>query len=344
MSTPSRIVLRMPNWIGDAVMATPLLKDLKTAFPSSELVALCQGSVSEVLQGNPYITEILRFQKINRWIHQDHYKKIIEPLRKGAFDCGILLTNSLSSAFWFYRGRVERRIGFSTPLRHFLLTDQLEKPKKEEPIHQVDEYKLLVKPLGISPSTTAPELFLTDEEIELAKQTLNKHPFAQEGALIGINPAAAFGSAKCWPKESFQELIQTLSTTTPHRFVVFGDAASASLCKEITKPFGPRVLNLAGKTTLRELIALIDQCDVFLTNDSGPMHIAAARRKPLVALFGSTNPTRTGPRPSGTVLYKQVFCSPCYRRVCPIDFRCMKTISVQDVLEATSDALATYTQ
>lgn len=151
--------------------------------------------------------------------------------------------------------------------------------------------------------------------------------------MIGINPGAAFGSAKCWPKTSFEKLLERLVVETPHLMVVFGDMAGSALVDEITQGMGERVVNLAGKTTLRELLALIEACDAFLSNDSGPMHIAAALQVPLIALFGSTNPTKTGPYKFGEVIYKKVFCSPCYRRVCPIDFRCMEKISADEVFE-----------
>lgn len=332
---PKHIIVRMPNWIGDAVMATPILADLRKKFPSSEIVAMCQGPISELLRHDPNITEIFGFKKISGWIHQANPDRILEPIRCGDFDTGILLTGSLSSAYWFYRGNVKERIGFATHCRSLFLTKKVAYPKNLETQHLVKTYKMLLEPLNIPISDTAPKLYLTDEEKALAKKTLSGLP----GKIIGINPGAAFGSAKCWPPERFRKLVEKILNETEHTVVVFGDNSLKEMVDSICDNLGDRVINMAGRTTLRELMALIGACDVFLSNDSGPMHIAAALKVPLVALFGSTNPTKTGPYEHGTVIYKQVACSPCYKRVCPIDFKCMLKIQVNEVFSALMEKL-----
>lgn len=196
----------------------------------------------------------------------------------------------------------------------------------------VTTYKRLLAPLGIPLSTTAPRLFVTEKEVEKSKELLHQRGYTAGQKLIGINPGAAFGSAKCWPPDRFRALAEKLLRETDAMIVFFGDTATAPLVKEICAHLPNRVINLAGVTNLRELTCLIKDCDVFVTNDSGPMHIRAAFDRPLVALFGSTDDLVTGPfGHSLSVINKKVSCSPCLKRECPIDFRCMKQISVDEV-------------
>lgn len=183
-------------------------------------------------------------------------------------------------------------------------------------------------------STSAPQLYLTPEEIQTAKDHLKSMGVESHHLLIGINPGAAFGSAKCWLPERFKELTARLSLHPDVRIVYFGDATTKPLVDDITSRFGNNVLNFAGKTTLRSFTTLLSLCNCLVTNDSGPMHVAAALGTPLVAIFGSTNEVKTGPYGGGTIIHKHTLCSPCYKRVCPIDFRCMTSISVDDVYNA----------
>lgn len=330
-----RIIVRMPNWLGDLVMATPILADLRKKFPESEIVAMCQGFSGDLITEDPNLNEIYRFKKPNRWIHKANPRTLIEPIRKGDFDLGILLTNSFSSAYYFWLGNVKERIGFATHGRALLLNKKVALPKNIETQHHVSTYKELLLPLQIPISDTKPKLYLTQEELNLAKNQLSGF----KGKLIGINPGAAYGSSKCWPPERFRALVEKILNETENTVVLFGDNAIKPLVEQIGNGLGDRVINMAGRTTIRELMALIKTCDAFLSNDSGPMHIAAALDVPLVALFGSTNPTKTGPYKNGTVIYKQTFCSPCYRRTCPIDFQCMLKISVNEVFDAILEKL-----
>lgn len=331
---PQNIILRMPNWIGDLVMSIATVADLKGHFPDAKITALCQGSQGELLKNNPNIDEIISFKRPSGWIHRIEHFDIIQEIRQGEYDLGILFTNSFSSAWWFWRGNVLNRLGFSGNFRSWLLTMAVSPPNPKEKQHLVQTYKHLLAPLGIPLSETAPQLYITDEERRQAKEILALRGIPKNGLVVGINPGAAYGSAKCWLPERFIEVSQKLLERDNLFILYFGDTAGARLvdaiCEELPKE---RVINLAGKTTLRELLALIDCCSVFLTNDSGPMHIASALKVPLVALFGSTDDVCTGPYGGGTIIHKHVECSPCYKRVCPIDFKCMKRITVQEVYE-----------
>ena len=329
---PSQIIVRMPNWIGDAVMATPILANLKKHWKDAKITAMCQNPVGNILQHDPNVDTIYNFSRPNGWIHRLHRTDIVESLQEGKYDLGILLTNSFSSAWWFLRGEVKNRMGFAHGLRSLLLNKAVPFPKNKETQHQVITYKMLLEPLGIPLSDTPPKIYVSNQEMQEARQFLKLFGIdPSRHIVIGINPGAAYGSAKCWPPERYEGVTRKLLENPDLYILYFGDGGGASLVNDICKNLPERVVNLAGRTTIRELIALINCCNIFLTNDSGPMHLAAALGVPLLALFGSTNEVKTGPNPQGKVIHKHVECSPCYKRVCPIDFRCMKRINVDEV-------------
>lgn len=332
---PSNILIRMPNWLGDLVMATPIIQDVRTKWPNASITAMCQSPVGALLENNPHLNEVLNFKKPSGWIRPSPHIDLINTLRRGEYNLGILLTNSFSSAWWFWRGHVKNRIGFAGNLRGLLLDKAIPFPQNKETQHLVLTYKTLLYPLGIAPSSTPPTLYVSENEKKAAQALLKTKGYDPEkNILIGINPGAAYGSAKCWLPERFHAVTEKLLLDPRVVVAYFGDPSGASLVNDICKGFTSRVLNFAGKTTLRELLALIQSCSVMLTNDSGPMHIAGALKVPLVALFGSTSDIKTGPYGGGVVIHKKVECSPCYKRVCPIDFRCMKQIEVDEVYEA----------
>lgn len=315
-------------------MATPILSDLRKAFPKARITAMCRSPICELLKEDPEIDELFCFSKTSGFGRRAERRNIIEKLRKGKYDLGILLTHSFSSAWWFWLGKVQTRLGYESNGRKFLLTHSLPFPENIQAQHLVVTYKTLLEPLGIPVSETPPRLYLTPKEMHSARTLLRQQGIPDGALVVGINPGATYGSAKCWLPERFREVTERLLRDNDVYVVYFGDQATASLVKEICSDLPSRVVNLAGATSLRELASVISNCDVILTNDSGPMHIADAVGTPIVALFGSTSEVVTGPYRSGTLIHKHVDCSPCYQRTCPIDFRCMKRIEADEVYEA----------
>ena len=331
-----KIIVRMPNWIGDLVMATPVLTDLRKHFPNTEITAMCKTPLCDLFKQDPRIDELFCFSRLNNdFSRRQEERDIIGKLRTGNYDIGILLTNSFSSAWWFWQGNVRQRIGYRGHFRSLLLTEGLSRPN--ETVHQTLYYKKLLEPLGIHPSQTNPILYVSDQEVAASKEILVQRGYSLGKPLIGINPGAAYGSAKCWPPERFRELAVRLLEKDPESTILFfGDGTTKELIQMICQGLPKQVINLAGVTSLTELCALIKDCDVVVSNDSGPMHIAAALQTPVVALFGSTDDQATGPfgQEEG-VINKRANCSPCMKRTCPIDFRCMRGIAVDEVLQKT---------
>lgn len=330
------IIVRMPNWLGDLVMATPVLEDLRAFFPKAEITAMCQSNVAPLLKNDPAIDELFSFERSKGLIHRMRERNVVEHIKRGKYDLGILLTNSFSSAWRFWQGNVKRTVGYRNEGRGILLTDPIDFPEKRKEQHLVITYKELLTPLGIEVSETRPRLFVTKEEEAKAWEIVKRFDIPSDAKLIGVNPGAAYGSAKCWLPERFKAVAENLVSEDPsHVVLFFGDRTHKGLIDDICAGLPNRVINLAGKTSLRELLALIKICSAFLTNDSGPMHIADSLDVPLVALFGSTSPTATGPyKQRDKIVQKKVPCSPCFKRVCPIDFPCMKKIEVKEVTQA----------
>ena len=220
-----------------------------------------------------------------------------------------------------------------------MLTDALPFPEKRKSQHLVKTYRQLLEPLNIAQESRAPKLYITDEEQDQAREFLTRFDVKPDMQLIGMNPGAAYGEAKCWLPERFTEVAKHLLEDERCAVLFFGDAGSKELINGICKNLPERAINLAGLTSLRQLMALISLMKVFITNDSGPMHMAAALDRPVVALFGSTDHIVTGPFETGHVINKNVDCSPCFKRSCPIDFRCMKRISTDEVVKVTKEYL-----
>lgn len=327
------VLVRMPSWIGDFVMAIPLLLDLRKNFPQASITALCTKGLEELLLKESAVDAVF---KVSSGLGRSGSRKrplydLVGKIEAGKFDAAILTTRSMASAWAVWRGGVKRRVGYFAGWPYPLfLTDPLD--RKEE--HQISVYKRLLSPFGIEESKTAPRLVLDQEEREDSSAFLERFGVKKGAKIIGIHPGAAYGSAKCWPPERFRDLTEHLLKTRGESIVFFGDEAGRGLIEGILREFpSERVVSLAGKTSLRRLACLIERTSLFISNDSGPMHIAAALKRPLIALFGSTDPQKTSPLGEGTsvVLYKGVPCSPCFKRTCPIDFRCMLGISVEEV-------------
>ena len=327
------IIVRMPNWVGDAVCASPILSSLRQAYPASQITAMCQDNIGALFAKDPAVNNVFRFCSTRSLLKAVWDRDVIVKLRAKKYDLGVLLTHSFSSAWRFWQGNVKKKVGFIKDGRRFLLSDPIVFPKKKE--HMVHTYQRLLSSVGVVDQQARPRLFVTEEEKRQAWQFVKRFDISCAKTLIGINPGAAYGMAKCWLPERFRELARKLIESNPaYTVLFFGSLEQQLLVDQICKDLSPRVVNLAGQTSLRQLMAIIKCLAVLVTNDSGPMHIADSLNIPLVALFGSTDPAVTGPYFQRDAVVASVpSCSPCFKRVCPIDFRCMKAIQVNHVFD-----------
>ncbi len=330
-----RLVVRSPNWIGDSVMAIPSLKTIKDNLPDYELWICGIPWVLELYRNLPFVDGIMEIKRgKNLKILRENVKKI----KFAKFSKGFLFTNSFYTAFEFFLAGIPERIGYSKDFRGFLLTRRVR--YKREKKHHVFYYLDLLKGIGFKSENPSIVLYLTEEERKIARENLLKKGAKPERINIGINPGAYYGEAKRWKTSGYGVLASLLKKKLDANIIIFGSKEERPIALEIQKFLGDSAIILTGDTTLRELMAYISQLNLFITNDSGPMHIANALRIPIVAIFGPTSPEATSPfHQPYVIIKKDVPCAPCKYRACPIGHICMSEISVEEVFSASLNIL-----
>ena len=344
---PKKILVRSTNWIGDAVMSTPAVRTIRENFPESEITLLAHPWVSDVFRYSPRVDRLIIYEKKGRHQGVKGMLQLAGELRQEQFDCAILLQNAFEAALITLAAGIPIRAGYTTDGRGLLLTHGVRKVAELNKKHEVHYYQRILLGLGLQPAPNELELFIPGDQIDRVKQRMHELSGVRAGATpwIGFNPGAAFGPAKRWPAEKYGELAQMLCRGSEARIVLFGSAADRETAAAVIAAAGPaasRMIDLTGATSLIEAMALIGECDVFVTNDSGLMHVAAALHTPLAAIFGSTDHIATGPyADNAVVIRKSLPCSPCKKTHCPEKhFRCMKLIESDEVFAAVQRILA----
>lgn len=356
-----KILIRGVNWLGDAVMSTPALQRLREAKPNAHITLLTAEKLADLWQNHSAINSVLTFAK------DESAQRVGQKLRAEEFDLALALPNSHRSAIELWFAGIPQRIGYSRFGRNLFLTKTIQ-PREgavemrkrsvaeikrlianSDPVapnimpssaHHIFQYLHLVAALGAKPEPLAPRIEVTENEVASFKIRLQE--ISGENSLwLGLNPGAEYGPAKRWPAERFIAAAIELHRKTNCGWIIFGanDSATQHIAAELKNKLGRNfVADFAGKTTLRELCAGLKFCKLVLTNDTGPMHVAAALGTPVVVPFGSTSSELTGPGLPGNndhaLLKSYVPCAPCFLRECPIDFRCMKSIEVEQVFAA----------
>ena len=339
-----RLLIRGTNWVGDSVMAIPALREVRRLLPRAHITLLVLPWVSDIYQGSPWVNAVWLYDREGRHAGTAGRFRLVRKLARGGFDAALLLQNAFEAALLTRLAGIPLRAGYRRDARGWLLTHAVSIDPRLKARHQTYYYLDLVERLAgreralddPSPAheKTAPDLPLRPEDHALARQRLEQEGVRFQGKVIGVHPGAAFGSAKRWMEDRFAQVLDRLIRTHGAEAILFGSRQERPVSEAICGHMAARPLVLSGRTTLSELIAMIACCDLFITNDSGPMHLAAALGIPTLALFGSTDQVATGPLgPTAVVLNKNVECSPCLLRECPIDHRCMTRITVEEVFQ-----------
>lgn len=324
----SRLVIA-PNWIGDAVMALPFLRSIRRSHPNDSLTVLAldgpgavfraEGSADGVIVRSEFLRDILR-------------------LRRSRFDEAWLLPNSLRAAFLAFLGGIPTRIGYDTDRRGALLTHALPLPPRTG--HQLRDYDLLLSSRGIEPDLEPPRLPIPAQAAGRAARALESAGLPRDGRLVLLAPGAASGWPKRWPPERYACLADRLADRGLPCGVVVGPNEKALGARVTHAARRPPPL-LGADLDPVELAGVLSHARLVVSNDSGPMHLAAAVGTPVVAFFGPTDPGRTAPAgASSRILNRYVFCSPCYLNECPYGHECMKEITVEDALRAVEEVLS----
>ncbi len=333
---PQKILIRSTNWIGDAIMTTPAVRSIRQNFPDADITLLALPWVADVFTACPHIDHIFIYDKNNRHQGLKGKLRLAADLRTEKFNLTILLQNAFEAALITTLARIPARCGYTTDGRGLLLTHKVRKHPDIGTKHQVHYYQQMLAGLSLQPGANTLELFLEPAAVNEAGDLLAQTVQSKTTPIIGLNPGAAYGPAKRWPVEKYGALANKLAKATNGMILVFGTEADQEAAAEIRAVAGNRVLDLTGKTSLALALACIDRCNVFVTNDSGLMHVAAALNTPLVAIFGSTDHIATGPYSDrATIIRKPLDCSPCMKTHCPKQhFLCMEEISVEEVADA----------
>lgn len=352
-----RILVRGVNWLGDAVMSTPALLRLRDARPQAHITLLTAAKLADLWTSHPAIDEVMPFTKA------EGIGSVSKRLRAANFDQALIFPNSFRSACEAWMAGIPTRIGFGGSGRSMMLTKVVprrandikmekrstadvlqlisassEKPRDRFPAsgHHLHNYLHLAAVLGANPAPEPPKIAVRSEEIAAFRAKLS---LTTNVPVIALNPGAEYGPAKRWPVERFIATAVQVEKTQHCVWLITGGAGDAALGKQIlltlkaqvTALSHGRIHNLAGTTSLRELCVVLAASHLVLTNDTGPMHLAAAVGTPVVVPFGSTSPELTGPGLPGEdqhrLILGQAPCAPCFRRECPIDFRCMTSIT-----------------
>lgn len=332
--TLKKILVRGTNWIGDAVMTTPALNALRAQFPDAEIVMLANPLVAELFQFHPSIDQVMIYDRKGYHRGAAGFIRIVKELRSQRFDAAILLQNAIEAALLAACAGIPRRAGYTTDGRRLLLNYPVTVTAQDKRMHHTDYYCQLLNRLGVNDGDGQLCLACTEEEQEWAATVL-------EGEnVIAINPGAAYGSAKRWLPERFAEVADTLAQRYDAKIVLTGGPGEKEIGCDIAAAMTAPSINMVGKTSVRQMMALLSHSRLLVSNDSGPMHVASAFDVPIVAVFGSTDHTTTCPASQSVkIVRKETDCAPCLLRQCPTDHRCMTAISANDVLAAAFELL-----
>jgi heptosyltransferase-2 len=336
-----RILIRSTNWIGDAVMTTPAVRAIREGFPNAHISLLTKPWVAPVFENSEHIDRLLIYDDKRR--HKGFFGKfrLARDLRKYHFDAAILLQNAFEAALIAFLAGIPLRIGYSRDARGLLLTHAVPCTKEIKTKHQTEYYLNILHEIGIVQGNRDLYLKLNQRDRFQAEKILLKQHLSLDDTIIGINPGATYGPAKQWPADRYAHLADRILAFSEARVVIFGGPGDKTLGQKISAKMKHRPVDLSGQTSLGEAMALIERCDLFITNDSGLMHVAAALDVPLVAIFGSTNPVATGPLgPNSKVVQAAVPCSPCLNSECPEGhLKCMDQIDVDRVFDVVKEML-----
>ena len=337
----NRLVIRAPNWLGDAVMALPAMGALRAAYPGAHLAIAAVRSIAPIFEQETSASQDSLLTLPDGAGEPAGASEVV-ALAAGGFDAVVLLPNSFRSAWSARRAGIPERWGYASGARRLLLTRAVSRPRGR--VHQSIYYLELVRGLGLSAGDPWPRMSVRAATLSRADALLAARNVTPEARIVGFAPGAAYGHAKRWPPRLVAETMVRLSREASAVCVMLGAAGDRDSGREIESSLPPdvRVVNLIGRTDLGLLAGVLTRCAAFVSNDSGAMHLAAALGVQVVAIFGPTDervtsplggPARGGGLATPDVLTHRVFCRPCMLRDCPIDHRCMKGITAGEVVE-----------
>lgn len=329
----SKIMIRAANWIGDAIMTTPVIRAVRKNYPLSQISVLAKPWVIPVYENNPNIDHMIVYEDKETYPKGIGTLRLAKDLRKYRFDLAVLMQNAFEAGLISFLAGIKERLGFNTDGRGLLLNRGIKLDRMLKKGHLIDYYIGILKGAGLFDAGRKLDLFLSESDRRFAEQFLIQEGFDPARPVIGINPGATGGTAKRWFPERYAEFCRKLAGEFNLRIMIFGGPADFDLGGYIAELARGCCVNISGRTTLGQAFALIERCSLFVTNDSGLMHAAAALDINQVAVIGSTDYVATAPSNKNSRMVRvPLECSPCLKDRCPLGHhRCMKDISVDRV-------------
>ena len=334
-----RIVIRATNWVGDAIMALPALRAVRTKFPDAHISIVARPYVADIYRDQRLCDDLILYDTKGPHKGWRGRESLVAELRARKFDVALLFQNAFDAAWLAWRAGIPERIGYARDARSWLLTRAIPVPREGQiPPHEKFYYLELLRRAGWLDDLDDVQqiaLHVPDSERHRAMQTLADAGSRPNALRIAVGAGASYGSAKCWPPDRFAKALNEFRAQIDGDLILLGTPQELAVSSAIARDLSFPAVDLTGKTTVAELPALLSQCHVFLGNDSGAMHVAAAVGLPVVAVFGPTDPHGTAPvTPRAQIVQQKPYCSPCFLRRCPTDHRCMLAFTPAMVVEA----------
>ena len=327
-----KILIRATNWVGDAIMALPALRAVRKRFPEERIAIVARPYVADIYKDQEICDQLIPYDPKGLHPGLSGRERLASELRERKFDMALLLQNAFDAAWLAWRANIPERIGYARDGRSFLLTKAVPVPRNGEiPAHEKFYYLELLRRAGwldSVPDESFIDLRVPEEKSRRAEEFLRNSGLRPGAVRIAIGAGASYGSAKCWPPSRFAEVTNRLQSEADADVILFGTADEATVSMAISAEMRRPPINLIGKTAISDLPVLLSRCHLFIGNDSGAMHVAAAVGLPVVAVFGPTDPFGTAPvTPRCSIVQQKPYCSPCFLRRCPTDHRCMTAIT-----------------
>ena len=338
----SSIVVRAPNWVGDAVMSVAALRDLRHLFPNSHITIVSKPGTADIFAGADYIDDMLVYERVGLKSVFDQ----VQIWKQREFDLALLFQNAFEAAAISFMARVPLRVGYATERRAFLLTQAVPVPGWKNERHEIFYYLNLVAELkrlltGTAVEPPAPDfaISVSDKQKRQARRLLLERKIEPTKPLVLLCPGSVNSRAKRWPAERYAALADQFAETGA-TVALIGAFNELDVSQTVAAIARRPPLVLTGQTAVTEVVALISIADILITNDTGPAHIGAAVGTPTLVIFGPTNPVTTGPfGPAGEIVREPPECAPCMLRDCPIDHRCMTAIAPEEVFDRARRAM-----
>jgi heptosyltransferase II len=334
-----KIMIRATNWVGDAIMALPALRTVREKFPDASISIVARPYVADIYRNQGICDELIPYDP--RGIHNGLRARdqFAMALRARKFDVALLLQNAFDAAWLAWRAQIPQRIGYARDARSLLLTKAIPVPRPGEiPTHEKFYYLELLRRacmLDSLPTVDHIVLRVPDSQRVSAENVLLAAGSRPHTFRLAIGAGASYGSAKCWPPDRFADFANRFLSERDADLILFGTPGELPVSNAIIAGMTRKPVDLTGKTAIADLPALLSQCHLFLGNDSGAMHVAAAVGLPTIAVFGPTDPDGTSPVTTRfSIVQQKPYCSPCFLKRCPTDHRCMKAVTPEMVLRS----------